>query len=105
MTRKHAAPEYQRNARTIRTQTKRQLGYGNPVPCWRCGQAIMPGMPFDVGHINPHAGHSLSNLAPEHRYRTGGCGGNRAIGGSQGAAITNSRRVTVEPADVETWPV
>jgi hypothetical protein len=75
---------------------------GNPIPCWRCGHAIMPGVPFDVGHMDPHARPTLSNLAPEHRHATPQCRGNRAVGGSAGAAITNSRHTT---SGVTSWPL
>ena len=104
MTRKHQTPEYQRNAKVVRTRAKAQLRAGIPVPCWRCGRAI-ENLAFDVGHIDPQGGERMSNLAPEHRYSTGGCRGNRAHGGSDGAAITNSRRVTTKRSDVTTWPV
>lgn len=105
MTGKHQSPEYQRNARVVRTRTRSQLKLGIPVPCWRCGAAILPGMLFDVGHIDPHGGERMTNLAPEHRTATGGCRGNRAIGGRDGAAISNSRRIVVKRSDVTTWPL
>jgi hypothetical protein len=99
------SPEYQRNARTIRARTRAQLKFGHPVPCWRCGQAIMPGMPFDVGHIDPRGGDRMTNLSPEHRHATGNCRGNRAHGGSDGAAITNGRRINHRALDVQSWPL
>lgn len=106
MTSKHQSPEYQRNARTIRARVRSQHKHGFPSQCWRGGGAILPGVQFDVGHIDPQGGDHMTNLAPEHRNRTAGCcAGNRAIGGAQGAAITNSRRATQRVSDVSTWAV
>lgn len=106
MTRKHQSPEYQRNARTIRARVKVQHKHGQPAVCWRGGGAIMPGIPYDVGHIDPSGGDHMTNLAPEHRTRTPGCcGGNRNLGGAQGAAISNGRRLTMRQSDVQSWPV
>jgi hypothetical protein len=104
MTRKHQSPEYQRNAKVVRTRAKAQLRAGILVPCWRCGHPI-EGLLFDVGHIDPMGGERMTNLAPEHRYAIGGCRGNRSYGGSDGAAVTNSRRVVTKRSDVTTWPV
>jgi hypothetical protein len=104
MTRKHQSPEYQRNAKVVRSRAKAQLRAGIPVPCWRCGRAI-EGMLFDVGHIDPQGGERMTNLAPEHRLAVGGCRGNRSHGGSDGAAITNGRRIVTKRSDVTTWPV
>lgn len=106
MTAKHRTAEYQRNARIIRARVEVAHRRGEPVPCWRCRGAILPGRPYDVGHRNPTGGHSLDNLAPEHRHRTGGCPGNRAHGGSLGAARTNARHTPTIPTGAHTtWPV
>lgn len=106
MTRKHQSPEYQRNARTVRARVRAQHKLGRPSTCWRGGGAILPGMLYDVGHIDPNGGDHMTNLAPEHRARTAGCcAGNRNIGGAQGAAVTNSRRYTDRQSDVQTWAV
>lgn len=91
MSGKHRTPEYQRNARTIRARVKAVHRSGEPVACWRCRRPIMPGQPFDVGHVDGATGSTLHDLAPEHRHATGACVGNRADGGKQGAAITNRR--------------
>lgn len=86
VTDKHRDPEYIRNAKLVRAQVRRQWKLGEDVRCWRTGRPIMPGMPFDVGHLDPNGGHALSNLAPE-TVRS-----NRSEGGRRGAAITNARR-------------
>ncbi|HUG50387.1 MAG TPA: hypothetical protein VLZ78_05260 [Terrimesophilobacter sp.] len=86
MTEKHRDPEYLRNARIVRAQVRRTWKLGGEVRCWRCGRPIELGMKFDVGHLNPDGGHSLSNLAAE----CVPC--NRRDGGRMGAAITNARR-------------
>lgn len=100
MSGKHRTPEYQRNARVIRARVAVVHRSGEPVTCWRCRRPIMPGQPFDVGHVDGATGSTLSDLAPEHRHATGSCVGNRADGGKQGAAITNRR----PPArSVQTW--
>jgi hypothetical protein len=102
MTEKHRTSEYQHNSRLRRAQVKAQHRLGEPVPCWRGRGAIFPGQPFDVGHVNPHGGEGLGNLAPEHRHRVAGCcDGNRREGGRIGAQITNHR--TRPDREVTTW--
>lgn len=86
MTAKHRDPEYVANARIIRAQVAAKRRGGIEVTCWRCGQEIDPEQRFDVGHLDPDGGPGLGNLAPEHRYKTARCIGNRAAGGQLGAA-------------------
>lgn len=86
MTAKHQNPEYRKNAAIVRARTKRAHQRGTEVDCWRCGWPIDPEQAFDVGHLNPDAGHTLDNLAPEHRHE------NRRAGGKTGAAIQAARR-------------
>lgn len=86
MTTKHQHPDYRKNSRAIRTSVTKARAAGNDINCWRCGWPIEPDQTYDVGHLNPHAGHSRDNLAPEHRYRTPYCQGNRSAGGRTGAA-------------------
>lgn len=101
MTAKHRTPEYQRNAALRRKQVLAAHRAGEPYPCWRGRGNIMPGQPFDIGHITRHGGEGLDNLAPEHRHRVAGCcDGNRRDGGRVGAAITNHRARRQEQ---ETW--
>ena len=85
MTAKHRDPEYLRNARIIRGQVRSRRARGVDVACWRCGHVIDEQQRFDVGHIDPAGGPGLDNLAPEHRYKTARCIGNRADGGRAGA--------------------
>jgi len=93
MTAKHQDPEFRKNSRIIRQQVTKRRNNGDEVGCWRCGRPIQEEQTFDIGHINPHAGHSLDNLAPEHRYKSGVCQGNRAAGGRQGKAAQLTRQV------------
>lgn len=86
MTEKHRDPEYIANAGIVRRQVRRAWKLGSEVRCWRCGRPLPPGSRFDVGHLDRHAGHALSNLAAE----CVPC--NRRDGGRIGAAITNARR-------------
>lgn len=102
MSAKHRDPEYMRNARTIRGRVNTIHRHGEAVQCWRCGGAIVPGQPFDVGHVTGATGHALSDLAPEHRHATRHCPGNRAHGGQLGAAKTNAAR-RVPQGEVSTW--
>ena len=92
MSAKHSDPEYRKNARILRQQVERARRTDNDVTCWRCGRTIAEGQTFDVGHIDAAGGHSLSNLAPEHRYKSGKCQGNRAAGGRMGRAIQTARQ-------------
>lgn len=91
MTAKHQDPEYRKNARILRQQVAKIRQRGDDLACWRCGRIIAEEQTYDVGHIDPNAGHSLANLAPEHRYKSGHCQGNRAAGGRQGSAIQRAR--------------
>jgi hypothetical protein len=50
--------------------------------CARCGRPIMPGTPWDLGHVD---GGKSRYRGPEHRS----C--NRKAGGTQGAELTNAR--------------
>ena len=98
MTAKHRSKTYVRNARLIRQQVTAAHRLGDPVPCWRGRGAIAPGQAYDVGHRDPAGGEGLDNLAPEHRYKTSRCRGNRSAGGQLGALRTNQRRGPVPPA-------
>lgn len=102
MSAKHSDPEYMRNAGIVRRRVKALHRQGEPVQCWRCGRAIVPGQPFDVGHRDGATGHSLAELAPEHRHATSYCQGNRSHGGSLGAAKTNARRI-IPQGQVTSW--
>ena len=98
MSAKHRDPEYVANARIIRAQVAAKRRAGTDVTCWRCGHDIDPEQRFDVGHIDPDGGHSLGNLAPEHRYKTARCIGNRAAGGRLGAARQRQRAAARRPS-------
>ena len=75
---------------------------GEPVRWWRGRGVIMPGQPFDIGHIDPDGGNDLSNLAPEHRHAVDGCcKGNRSHGGTLGARRAHARSSKAERAS--TW--
>lgn len=91
MTAKHSDPEYRKNARILRQQVEQRRRRDDTVTCWRCGRPIHPEQAFDVGHIDANGGHGLDNLAPEHRYSSGVCQGNRAAGGRMGRAIQAAR--------------
>lgn len=92
MSAKHSDPEYRKNARIIRQQVAKTRRTGGDVNCWRCGNPIDDEQTFDVGHIDAGGGHSIENLAPEHRYRSGRCQGNRAAGGRLGRSMQTSRQ-------------
>ncbi|MDQ1169580.1 hypothetical protein QE392_001384 [Microbacterium proteolyticum] len=91
MSGKHTDPLYLANARLVRAQVRHDWRFGNEVRCWRGGDVLEPGQPFDVGHINPDEPPTRDNLAPECRRH------NRSEGGRRGAAITNARRSDRQP--------
>lgn len=91
MTDKHRDPEYIKNAKIVRARVRREWRLGQDVRCWRTGRVLVPGRPFDVGHIDPDGGHSIANLAPETVKS------NRSEGGRRGAAITNARKARPRP--------
>jgi hypothetical protein len=86
MTSKHADPVWRRTTRIIRAQVRQAWARGEDVTCWRHGDVIPEGTPYDVGHIRRDAGNGIDNAAPECRR------GNRSHGGRIGARITNTRR-------------
>lgn len=86
MTAKHRSPEWRKTCRIIRAQVAQLHRRDEDAECWRHGDAIQPGQPYDVGHLNPNGGEGIDNAAPECRR------GNRSHGGRIGAAITNARR-------------
>jgi len=94
MSTKHSDPEYRKNARIIRQQVAKQRRAGNDITCWRCGRTIAEEQTYDVGHIDPASGHTMDNLSPEHRYKSGGCQGNRAAGGRMGRTMQLTRTGT-----------
>jgi len=96
MTAKHADPEYRKNARIIRQQVEARRRHGDDVGCWRCGRPIHAEQTFDVGHLDPHGGHAMENLAAEHRYKSGHCQGNRAAGGRMGRAVQTAQLTTTK---------
>lgn len=96
MTAKHQDPEYRKNARIIRQSVTRLHRTGQDVACGRCGLPITPDQRWDVGHVHADGGHSISNLRPEHRYKSGACQGNRAHGGRLGQARQQARRKTID---------
>ncbi len=104
MSAKHQTAEYRRNARIVRQRVASAHRAGRPVSCWRCNRPIQPGQPYDVGHLPGAIGSSPTELAPEHRHRTGQCVGNRAAGAKLGAAITNARHTpTIPTKNTTTW--
>ena len=36
--------------RKLRNQLQRRMDLGELFDCWRCGEPIQPGEPFDLGH-------------------------------------------------------
>lgn len=86
MTAKHQTPEWRKTVRHVRAQVRLAWKREDPVTCWRHGDEIPPGAPYDVGHITRHGGEGIDNAAPECRH------GNRSHGGKVGARITNARR-------------
>ena len=93
MTSKHQDPQWRRTVKLIRSQVAQAYARGDEVLCWRCGQEIPPGTPYDVGHIDRLSDdNSVENAAPEHRTQTGKCVGNRNHGGHIGASITNLKK-------------
>lgn len=100
MTAKHRDPEYLKNAKIIRQQVAVKRRGDIDVYCWRCGHLIDPQQRWDVGHRDPEGGHGLDNLAPEHRYKTARCIGNRADGGRLGAKRQQEAKARRTPAPI-----
>ncbi len=79
--------EYHRRTENLRRAAEARKRVVLPAPCWRCGQMIQPGQPFDMGHVVEVArGGGGGPLLPEHR----GC--NRSSGGRLGARRANANR-------------
>lgn len=86
MTSKHQTPEWRRTVKLIRQQVRAAWARGDDVDCWRHGDPLPEGTPYDVGHLDPNGGEGVDNAAPECRR------GNRSHGGKLGARLTNQRR-------------
>jgi hypothetical protein len=80
-TKSRAAKGYGEAHKAIRKRYAALVATGLAV-CARCGRPIMPGTPWDLGHVD---GDKSRYRGPEHRS----C--NRKAGGKQGAEITNGR--------------
>ena len=94
MSTKHTDPTFL--ARIVRSQVRRAWRFGEDVHCWRGGEVIPPGAPFDVGHLDPDAAPTMGNLAPECPRH------NRSEGGRRGAAITNGKTRTTRAPGLAT---
>ena len=70
--------------RRRRAQWQQLVDRGDAV-CWRCGHPILPGQPWDLGHLTDRAaGGQDRDTAPEHR----GC--NRSAGARRLARVAES---------------
>jgi len=72
----------------LRARIAGQVKAGAAV-CWRCGQLIQPGQPWDLGHTEGDRG---SYAGPEHRW----C--NRAAGARNANQARRARRRLANPA-------
>lgn len=69
------------------------------LTCWRCGQRITPAQPYDLGHrVDVALGGNPFDVAPEHRWRTPTCVGNRSAG-----TFTTVRAVARRRAATPRW--
>jgi hypothetical protein len=88
--------------RTMCSRLRRQLApvvAGGGVTCWRCGQRIAPGQAWDLGHrVDVALGGNPFDVAPEHRWRTPSCPGNRSAG-----TFTTVRAVARRRAATPRW--
>ena len=88
MSRHHKAVKHTSRTRALRPRWQAAIDRGE-VACWRCGRPILPGMEWDMGHLEDLAvgGAAVADqMLPEHR------GHNRSSGGKLGAQITNGKR-------------
>lgn len=76
---------------------RRSFAMSLPLPCWRCGQLIRPGEPWDLGHrIDRRDGGTIAQAWPEHRHRTELCEGNRSAGARLSSAVANGHHLRRE---------
>lgn len=81
-------PTYGHAHRKLRAEWKPHVDAGT-VECWRCGELIEPGEPWDLGHADDDPD---QYNGPEHRGRC-----NRRAGGEKRAQQWG------RPADHERW--
>lgn len=77
----------------IRAGLRERMITENGLPCWRCGELIRPGEPWDVGHVRDRAlgGSDADGLAAEHRFCNRSAGGKLSHQLSQGFWVTRRR--------------
>jgi hypothetical protein len=51
----------------LRAEWNRRIQAGEPVTCYRCGQPIRRGMPWDLDHVVPVVHGGNGPLRPSHR--------------------------------------
>ena len=84
-----------RRDQAVRNQLAPLVDSGRAV-CWRCNQPILPGQPWDAGHLEDIAlgGHPAGRRLPEHRLKADcPAGGNRSNGAQLGRQLAARRRV------------
>lgn len=100
MSRHHTEQHWSTDSPKFRKIIEPQL----PLPCVDCGQPVMRGMKWQVGHRPGHEAArgqraTLRDVGPSHTT----C--NNRVGGRQGAAVTNQRRTRARQAesDIRPW--
>lgn len=91
MTTTHARSSAERSAAITARRRLTPLIATGAVRCWRCHQPIHPAQPWDLGHTTDRA-FGGTTTAPEHRWPTATCPGNRGAGGWRTANANRQRR-------------
>ena len=84
---KTAARGYGGRHQRLRAMVAPLVAAGKAI-CWRCGERIEPGAPWDLGHSDEDR--NIYN-GPEHRGRECKAGGNRATAGRRNGARPNRK--------------
>ena len=91
-----AIHRHSRHWARLRAGWQVRIDQAGGLPCWRCGRTIVPGDPWDLGHVIARAlGGTDDDLAPEHRHCSRVAGGELGLAIKRGEIVSEQRQRVV----------